>query len=470
MKTLIISPAHTPTDVRVQLPDEVPDEMARVVSAILSTNHLVDEPVEYWVQQVNFGYYNVAEGKIGNYNRETQIIDIDLGRTADTVLYHAFIELDVRYYMVLTLLDVIAHEAIHAKNLAKHSAWDEAKDEEVARGEMEKLVEVSLNQFAIDADEQSVGWISEILYARIKERGLTHMMDYFHQDYVHQASDGAKSETWQAYLHYCQISNTTVDELLPLPIAVPMETPKPAERVVERPSVFNATVGQTKPVTAQATSTPAKPTELDEDDALLWEPPEDERETTVDWNTLLKPGNTTPPPVEPQADPAGVDHATVMEASEQPDMTDKQKLVHLFENVLYRIHEHIFAKCGWDGKGKLTNPGGVLEPVYVGDLDNIHMLAEYQYASPDGGPLRVQKGPIDYIKGHVSSQAGLPLYDLVFRVGNERVKRRIVPQNPNKGSNIARRAQEGNRITWVIDPDTGRFTYQAYNNYLNKKG
>ena len=121
------------------------------------------------------------------------------------------------------------------------------------------------------------------------------------------------------------------------------------------------------------------------------------------------------------------------------------------------LYHHIFTKCGWqqnpaDGRFFFSNPAAVLEPV---DLSGIfaqlgvsNLIMEYDTVNAQGQPAGEAFG--NFVRGHVTSKAGLPRYTLYLNINGHRIRRDFIPQNVNTSSPSAAEAAGGSMIAYVM--------------------
>jgi hypothetical protein len=220
---------------------------------------------------------------------------------------------------------------------------------------------------------------------------------------------------------------------------------------------------------------------FDLDDAMSI--PDDDREYSDMGGEPEMPGAaTTSAPAGPAlaAEPATLDPQAAANLTpssniqvEDPGLTAEQ-----YEQVILGIYDllchNIYKVCGWQ---KVADPGAanspvdfctltkaeaVVQPISVNEIlaqvpgsekilltmDTLN--AEHRWA-PD---TPIQNG---MIKGQVFKTSGLPGYTLTFNVSGTKIKRTIVPQNPNKkyddgnlkGTAIS--ARQGSAVCWIMD-------------------
>ena len=132
----------------------------------------------------------------------------------------------------------------------------------------------------------------------------------------------------------------------------------------------------------------------------------------------------------------------------------------IVQTVLMRLFYHVFTKCGFNNTAltSFTNPGAVFDPVHIGDIPNANKIFLSMDLAADAEGHKHNDTPIvDSIKGQVFSNSGLPGYWLHLNVNGRKMKRTIVPQNPQKTNNngaltpmALRVRNEGWTVMWVI--------------------
>jgi len=147
-----------------------------------------------------------------------------------------------------------------------------------------------------------------------------------------------------------------------------------------------------------------------------------------------------------------------------PPTISPAEQLELVKLVNMRLYVHIFTKCGFNPAAPVSfdNPGGVAEPVFIGDIPNVQQLFLSMDTVDAQGTRTNDVQIVDQIKGQVFSKSGLPGYVLYLNVTGFKVKRVLVPQNPNKLKNgvpspYAQNARNGWAVCWFIgnDPITG---------------
>ena len=136
----------------------------------------------------------------------------------------------------------------------------------------------------------------------------------------------------------------------------------------------------------------------------------------------------------------------------------------IVKTINMRLYVHIFTKCGFNpvSPTSFDNPGAIGEPVFVGDIPNIQQIFLSMNTVDTKGVRQNDVQISDQIKGQVFSKSGLPGYWLYLNTGGFKVKRVLVPQNPNKMKNgaiapYAQNARNGWAVCWFIGnhPITG---------------
>jgi hypothetical protein len=136
----------------------------------------------------------------------------------------------------------------------------------------------------------------------------------------------------------------------------------------------------------------------------------------------------------------------------------------VMEAIYKRLYSHIFTKCGWSvnpatGHYWFTASTNVLEHIGIQDIldtykaDNFIMSYDTVNQVGQGYSGEDCTGTI---RGFCSSKANLPCYNLFLNIGGQRIKRSLIPQNPEKRdaenaySPTAVQAQAGQAIVWVM--------------------
>lgn len=130
------------------------------------------------------------------------------------------------------------------------------------------------------------------------------------------------------------------------------------------------------------------------------------------------------------------------------------------EMVFRRLFTHIYSKCGYDGRGKFTNPGAVLEAVPIDDIAGATQLFQKMDTRDNMGTF-VNQAPIQaYVTGLVSKE-GLPYYRLYINQNGQLQRRTFIPQNPDKMNtqqqltSWALKVRDGWRITMLLADGVG---------------
>jgi hypothetical protein len=137
-----------------------------------------------------------------------------------------------------------------------------------------------------------------------------------------------------------------------------------------------------------------------------------------------------------------------------------EQVMNIVQTVFMRLYYRIFTKCGFNPAEPTSfgAPGGVYDPVHIGDIPGANKVFLSMDVTDEQGK-QVRDVPIlDSIKGQVFGKSGLPGYWLYLNVNGRKMKRTLVPQNPNKetaqGSGVftamAQRVRQNWAIAWVI--------------------
>jgi hypothetical protein len=138
------------------------------------------------------------------------------------------------------------------------------------------------------------------------------------------------------------------------------------------------------------------------------------------------------------------------------------------KHIYLRLYHAVFTKCGWQqnpqtGRFYFANPNGILDGVAIGDIIKHYgahnLVMEYDTLNNMGqGPV-AESAENGVVRGTIFKNSGLPGFDLYLNIAGRRIKRRFVPQNPEKRnaqnaySKTAEEAQQGHIIAWIIDGD-----------------
>jgi hypothetical protein len=162
--------------------------------------------------------------------------------------------------------------------------------------------------------------------------------------------------------------------------------------------------------------------------------------------------NTTTAAVQQQAPVAAKQYKVYPRRFYAPNAYSNEQLEQFGALLYARLQQHIFIKCGWDGRGGFTNPNAIMEPVRIDDIVPPDFVMECEAFDANGRfsyniPCGVS------VKGQVLKNTGLPAYVLHLNARGTGLKRKLIPQNPNKGTPQAQLALQGHRIVWVIKDD-----------------
>ena len=157
-------------------------------------------------------------------------------------------------------------------------------------------------------------------------------------------------------------------------------------------------------------------------------------------------------------------------ANHNMSLVDMQRIL---EEVYRRMHEHVFSKCGFQvcgvgtGADKGFNPnfvGNVLEPIPIGDIPGANkLIIGFDKKNTQSGRLMKNTAITDgTISGWCTKDKNLPTYAIYINNNGTECRRQFMVQNPFKiqygGSDYtapAKRAQQGNQISWVWDGQDG---------------
>lgn len=134
------------------------------------------------------------------------------------------------------------------------------------------------------------------------------------------------------------------------------------------------------------------------------------------------------------------------------------EILAIVKAVYMRIYTHVFTKCGFNpiAPTSFDNPDAVYEPIHIGDIPNANKIFLGMDITDAAGARQDKVQVLDQIKGQRFKKSGLPGYWLWLNVNGFKMKRCLVPQNPNKmksdGSptSMAGRVRQGWAVMWVI--------------------
>ena len=119
------------------------------------------------------------------------------------------------------------------------------------------------------------------------------------------------------------------------------------------------------------------------------------------------------------------------------------------EHVLRTLFWHVVNKCEFNTEGGWNNPYAILEPVNITNIPNATQLFTHMTTVDDNG-IAISKTPCNgFIKGKLSKQQLLPMYELYLNINGEMHKRTFIVQNPNK------KGADGNFTNWAIKARSG---------------
>lgn len=178
--------------------------------------------------------------------------------------------------------------------------------------------------------------------------------------------------------------------------------------------------------------------------------------------------DTVPLPTTVAAEQAVVANAAIpptpaaLPQTYEPNNVDMNIMPALMQSIWQRLYHHVFTKCGWaqnpqTGRFMFTNAVSVLEQVNIQDIIDhfgaANFVKEYDTVNAQGQDCGEEFS--GYIRGHLSQKAKLPMYSIYLNINGQRVKRVLVPQNPDKMnaqnaySVTAAEAGQGHMIAWV---------------------
>ena len=119
------------------------------------------------------------------------------------------------------------------------------------------------------------------------------------------------------------------------------------------------------------------------------------------------------------------------------------------EHVLRTLFWHVVTKCGYNIEGGWNNPYAILEPVNISNIPHATQLFTHMSTVDENG-IRLDQVPCDgIIKGKLSKQQLLPMYELYLNINGNLHKRTFIVQNPNKKDTA------GNYTSWATKVRNG---------------
>ena len=125
----------------------------------------------------------------------------------------------------------------------------------------------------------------------------------------------------------------------------------------------------------------------------------------------------------------------------------------LLHKVYEAAYNHMFSMCGWNGAGYFTNPLGVYQPVTL-PADAAHLITQFESVSNGQKGWYPSNGQL---VGELFKNGTLPAYHFEINTGSGTIKRKILAQNPEKGSRPAQEALSGICIAYLLDAADGTF-------------
>jgi len=148
----------------------------------------------------------------------------------------------------------------------------------------------------------------------------------------------------------------------------------------------------------------------------------------------------------------------------EPNNLSNEVMAQVMEAVYKRLYTHIFTKCGWSvnpssGHYYFAAAGNVVEHVGIQDILDTYkadnFIKSYDTVNKVGQGYEGEDCN-GTIRGFCTSKAGLPCYNIYLNIGGQRIKRTLIPQNPQKRkadntySAPALEAQAGQAIARVM--------------------
>lgn len=179
------------------------------------------------------------------------------------------------------------------------------------------------------------------------------------------------------------------------------------------------------------------------------------------------------PVVGAQENPAVVMGAKAYQAMVFPANVDPQTVLY---GLYLKIFTHIFQTCQYnptDPAIPFAAAGNIAAWVPLDQYEAM-FIKEMTCYSTDGEGTWCPCTPVNgAISGLLIDKAKLlPAYELTLSTPDgTQVKRKFIPQNPNKvkagaPTATALLAKQGNQIMWIIDPDTKAYNIRVYNGVI----
>lgn len=137
------------------------------------------------------------------------------------------------------------------------------------------------------------------------------------------------------------------------------------------------------------------------------------------------------------------------------------------------LYNQLFLKCGWSqdpatGRYQFPNPYAITASWQVGNILQRWgcegLIAEYTSYAEGMEITPTTRASAQYtcdgfVRGFVYGDKNLPAFELFLNINGDRVKRRLIPQNPNKIVNNAytkgaEQAAAGNAVMYIFSEAT----------------
>ncbi len=473
--------------VEVVLDNVVPYSIAQYIGAIINTNHR-DEDNLYELERIHIGFDFFPDNPTtaGMYIYRNKEIKIDVYKCCLATVQYNNSMLDHRYFAFEGLLSSVCHELIHARNakmytskyeydaVADRSAIAQELDESSANEEKEELLYCAGSKFDIDPEHKDVDWLLPFLRKACKHMNYPESMVDPREVIMKFRNSGYRCYSWREFVYEANLARVKKAQLIPLPEdmdKVPIHKPVQTEEVAKEEVPIEAcSEDASSTFDSEGFIDPSLIFEdEDYDRAGVWSPEDEAQEpvippadghggvpeqpeATAEDNTEVQPEHK--PLSISDEELYGQEDALDIPNPEAIDFETKKAITRDIDAILERCAVAFYEKCGWDGKGRFKNLGGILEPVYIGDIRYRKFLKGVYTANKygNGTVFRENDG---YVKGLVASVSGLPMFHLIFDWFGEIKEKRVVPQNPVPKDGVYKWTHNavlgGEKLTWVIN-------------------
>jgi hypothetical protein len=127
----------------------------------------------------------------------------------------------------------------------------------------------------------------------------------------------------------------------------------------------------------------------------------------------------------------------------------KEEIKTTAEKVLRTLFWHVVSKCEFNIEGGWNNPSAILEPVNISNIPHATQLFTHMTTVDENGITMTQVPCDGIIKGKLSAQQKLPMYELYLNMNGTLHKRTFIVQNNNKKDN------QGNFTNWSTKARSG---------------